>query len=614
MKITTLLEAQDYESIFNFVKPFVENDIVKEYLVNYPQEIQWAKTHLKKSDRIIWFLKNKKYGYLKYLTTLELPPEFNKLKQKMLSDMAKLESTGFKYPITDRERRSFEHFMSLSRVGKIQNYVFTNKDPALILQEFAQLEREWQQNFRPPAVIERGDKIIIKFGEDRAWWLLPRSGCDNEASAGGHCGNVPTAKSGQRILSYRTKDNEGNWTVWLTFILWENGYLGEMKGANNQKPLPKFYPYIVALLKKSELISGIKGGGYEPENNFQFDDLSDAQQKEVLAANPDIDLTGGSVYALIKAKGATPEVIRAIDSRHSDSNLPSIDGIDADSKTVVLQSWSNLAEFASDYNFDYLENAVNAASREELSDSEISDLADTIDFSSEQYFEVIDRLPDQYLQKLANDLGIRGNISSVLVKQEIADSMKNSKYNYDMAVAMIKSSQIKNIKNEEGFADYIELLLQVVYRSTRSSMMGLIYDINDLSDTVKLVIDLDDFASIVDESFNDSDDAYNEEHYYVAMDVMSANEWFALDSYDLKNNIKDLKKADTGSYSDYSEDDAKLFKKFKSISADENLSGSSFNVNPIWASRYFMRELNFSESEEKKNALVNEYKRLAGLG
>src|SRR6266851_947531 len=89
------------------------------------------------------------------------------------------------------------------------------------------------------------------------------------------CGNVPSERPGDRILSLRRKVQRGDMVRWYpiaTFILDRDGQLGEMKGRGNDKPAPKYHFYIVALLRH-HMINGIKGGGYMPENNFAMEDL-----------------------------------------------------------------------------------------------------------------------------------------------------------------------------------------------------------------------------------------------------------------------------------------------------------------------------------------------------
>lgn len=111
------------------------------------------------------------------------------------------------------------------------------------------------------------------------WVALDRGYCEEEQESMGHCGNAE-GRYGDNILSLRDRKNVPH----LTFIL-NGGLLGEMKGRGNTKPVEKYYPAIVQLLLHPEVIS-IVGGGYLPEKNFDFSDLSPADQAKVIARKP----------------------------------------------------------------------------------------------------------------------------------------------------------------------------------------------------------------------------------------------------------------------------------------------------------------------------------------
>jgi len=111
------------------------------------------------------------------------------------------------------------------------------------------------------------------------WLSLDKGYCSDEARAMGHCGNTGATK-GDNILSLR--DPEGY--AHLTFIV-NNKMLGEAKGRGNAKPVKRYHPAIIALLK-SDWIGTIKGGGYLPENNFTFEDLNKNEQQEIMKQKP----------------------------------------------------------------------------------------------------------------------------------------------------------------------------------------------------------------------------------------------------------------------------------------------------------------------------------------
>lgn len=102
----------------------------------------------------------------------------------------------------------------------------------------------------------------------------------------GHCGNSFGSYE-QRILSLRREAGNGKWVPHLTFVLEPNGYLGQMKGRGNDKPAPKYYPYIVKLLE-NPIIKGIQGGGYEPDTNFSLSDLPKDEYTRLIEKKPEL--------------------------------------------------------------------------------------------------------------------------------------------------------------------------------------------------------------------------------------------------------------------------------------------------------------------------------------
>ena len=106
----------------------------------------------------------------------------------------------------------------------------------------------------------------------------------------------------------------------LTFIF-NNGFLGEMKGRANDKPADRYHDYIVALLKLP-IVEGVIGGGYEPENNFELDDLSEEHLEEIREAKGDefIESEGNKLMPLKKltekfkqGEGSPKEITEMVD-------------------------------------------------------------------------------------------------------------------------------------------------------------------------------------------------------------------------------------------------------------------------------------------------------------
>jgi len=226
-----------------------------------------------------------------------------------------------------RDYKASEVFDYLSHLlgvnySKIQNYnPSESKTPIEDLKayedEFIELS---QENLIPKSGSE---KVLIDFG-DMAWYDLGKGSCEDEAESMGHCGNTPSEKPGDRVFSLRTKVNVGGDTYFkphLTFIF-NNGFLGEMKGRGNDKPAPRYHKHIFELLKLP-IIEGIVGGGYEPENNFELDDLSDDMLKKLREIKGDefVDSAGTQLLPLKKetekfkqGEGSPKKIVDIVDN------------------------------------------------------------------------------------------------------------------------------------------------------------------------------------------------------------------------------------------------------------------------------------------------------------
>ena len=153
------------------------------------------------------------------------------------------------------------------------------------LNELKALEEEFiaELGDQPKYVMPMGtERVLVDLGQ-RKWIALGRGQCDMEGGAMGHCGNS-SGHVGDEIFSLRTVKNFDGQEIHiphLTFI-YNNGFLGEMKGRANEKPAARYHGDIIELLKLP-IVKGIVSGGWEPENNFELSDLTEVQQEEVLS-------------------------------------------------------------------------------------------------------------------------------------------------------------------------------------------------------------------------------------------------------------------------------------------------------------------------------------------
>jgi hypothetical protein len=332
-----LITAADYMEMF---KPLIT--AVPSAQPNIKVNVTWAKTTLKRPDRISWFLRW--YRLVLANASKHLSPGAKQLYEKLSADALQRMGLGsLNADLRDvaEWKRQLEHFMSMP-LPEIQDKVFKTESPSVLLGLFSLAERDAADAVKGGLIPRKEDKIVLQFADGFAWWLLPRPFDTAEGEACGHCGNDYAgggqSHPDQRILSLRKANKRGTGVVWaphVTCILHSNGYLGEMKGRNNAKPNPEYHSYIVELLKECPLIKGIVGGGYNPKNNFHTSDLSEPLYNDLIAAKPE--------YA-IKGNMAAAHIIEVLEL--------SGDAFNPEDETFTVQSWGSAVQFIRD-NCDY---------------------------------------------------------------------------------------------------------------------------------------------------------------------------------------------------------------------------------------------------------------------
>ena len=254
----------------------------------YPKQIRfindnvrWAKQVLRREDRVVYFLRILQL-FVIYNET-GVVPDNNILDRGFLANLwVEVTAVG----IIQRICNIWGHYVSLN-IPAINDYrMKKNDDFDEVLTLFYEYETDYydKQTMDSPIEPQPGDKEILKFEDGSAWWFVDRSHCSEEGRSGQHCGNSADGpyNPNDRILSYR-KDG----TVYMTFIIDPSGLLGEMKGRNNHKPGNGLFKYIIPLLL-SERVTGIKGGGYKPKNNFSVFDLSEDQIMDIWNKKPNL--------------------------------------------------------------------------------------------------------------------------------------------------------------------------------------------------------------------------------------------------------------------------------------------------------------------------------------
>ena len=363
-----IILAYNYEEMF---KSILALNPESKFLID--KEITWAKRSLKKQDQSYLVFALDPLGYHAstlscrwYLTGRPARPAEptspgEKSREQIYKERVKNVLDQYKKDMSakggnpDADSMSIgdlstihanlDHFYGLN-VPEINNYSPTVETWTDLRQRFSSIEQAWAEAAKRGLKPKTEDKVFIKFPDGWAWWFLPRSSCDQEAKAMGHCGNSPFAgREGIGILSLRRPVKHGKDFLWephLTFILHEDppgadsGTLGEMKGKGNAKPTPQYHPYIMKLLEDHR-IQGVGGGGYLASHNFSFSDLTPEQQAIVNKINPGVGMTIAGYYKEHGMDGKLLKKIKAILGLESATYDPKYG--------VAVASWPNEEEF-----------------------------------------------------------------------------------------------------------------------------------------------------------------------------------------------------------------------------------------------------------------------------
>lgn len=224
-----LSEAQNYEAMMNPVinrwkqvvdafspeqlsvlgrKYYDNENITKEEILNkettalvnmFKKALVWAKQNLKKSDRIVWFLKYARIEIIEsYVELLGFEYLENAIKESGLTiTSSELKDSHFAYGI----KIKLEHYLSLP-IQAIQNYQFNKQSPIEIFNYFENAEAEWREARENLIPFDPEDKAVIQFTDGFAWVHLSRASCRAEGDAMGHCGNAGSPSSGDTILGF----------------------------------------------------------------------------------------------------------------------------------------------------------------------------------------------------------------------------------------------------------------------------------------------------------------------------------------------------------------------------------------------------------------------------
>lgn len=407
-----LTEAQNYLAMFNDL--IGNNDTAKQAIDKY---IKWARNTLKKNDRIVWFLRWVRIEVAGRMQHIDSDAELARLNKRLQTDFTRNDMVPINNLMTN-----LEHYLSMP-IHPIQSVVWGKQSPQELLADFREMEADWRETSNERNLIDypEGDepKMILQFPDGYAWFDLETPYCDREAKAMGHCGNRASYKHGETILSLRklarSADGSTYWYPVATFILDDNGVLGEMKGRANEKPTEKYHPYIIALLKH-DIIQGIKGGGYRPEANFKMSDLDHETREELLKQKPDL----GDVADLYYKEGMTPRVMDRLRNALYDHDL-SMGDYQPEEKRFVVEKWKDFDQFLRNIYADDLEKILEIAKGE-------ADFQHTPENVATEFARTLLDLPEHWQQKIIAHAGLTGRMEHQV--REVAERLMQSNDEY----------------------------------------------------------------------------------------------------------------------------------------------------------------------------------------
>jgi hypothetical protein len=410
-----LLEAA-YDGMVNSLKKNFPDNIK-----DIDDNLKQAKTILKKQDRIVWYLK---------------------VLRAYLSNTINQVSGDYNFESLEKFNNDLFHYYGYN-IGDIENTQLTNQNISELFTEFQKVLDTYKKSDKPPVPVKHGDYELIKCNDGTSWWFVDRGYCEEEGRSGKHCGNVVgKSDTTQRILSLRTP----NHNVILTFVLLNNGYLGEMKAKGNQKPSEKYHPNIMQLLL-NPIVKGIEGAGYAPDMNFSIFDLSE-QNIKILINHGKQSFIANQIEAMPIEFLKAPDYIKA----NKEYQIIAINKLPVLKHIINNENDLNAWETAISENINMIIFAP-----------------DTLDNFEKRVYEYLIKQPSQLL-KCPKNISHNFNILHALV----ADNESNIKYVFPTAPKYTELATMSIMKwggniqyVQETAKDYVELCkLSVKYSAT----------------------------------------------------------------------------------------------------------------------------------------------------
>lgn len=487
-----------------------EHEAVKDR-VNFNQsEVLATVTHMLKKEATFFGVGDP--------TTVYKSPNGVSLKRNILN----MESGNFN---TTSIQSRFDHFLSYTNqneenyIADIDQIVFAKQIPSDLLEQMQTIERKWQ-NTRNQEIqhanehYESAEKLI-EFPGGWAWWSLGVEHCSVEGKAMGHCGNTAEPRPGDRMLSLRrdvTKKGKRLQRPSLTFVLHRDGYLGEMKGRANEKPDPKYHPYIIELLKHP-WVKGIEGGGYQPHKNFSIHDLPDDVRDELLTMNPELE----PLEVTVERTGMTEEVLERCIQKAKAVGLPTEsftidpDGDAPEDGLIVIQSWPTIQDFAEWLDWPKLSVAVKLreATRVEDIDALRDQFSGRPDLTERSVVEILEEMEDDAITELSRQLGVDRDTSTRLTRvvsnRKLASEILHNSYwdsVFEHATKIQELESIGEFTNRTGYDVYLQNVIRYTMLLPAREKLQTYFNPNGDDYSVVVAISVSDLLQFVNSRNN----------------------------------------------------------------------------------------------------------------
>ena len=515
------------ENVKNKVKQMFQGfDISSKSKERLDDEFNWArKTFVNdrnetNSERVIWYMRYVKLWLLAEAT--DTSKQVEQTYQKTLGTMASKAGdnkqdieAGMAYAMRPQFHTQMEHFMSLE-IHSIKNMSFSWEAPQKLVRHMEAAEKEWQD--KQSRLIEPSDEdeILIDFKDGYVWWSLNRQSCDIEAKAMGHCGNA-AGHYGDNLLSLRQKeviDDIEYWVPYATFILDKNNLLGEMKGRFNEKPGDDLHPYIVALLR-NDIVEGIKGGGYLPQNNFNLNDLDYEEKEELVEEKPEL----AGLWETYRKEGLSDKFKSRLEDVLQSQNLmpnileyPKENSKEDKREAVKIHEWDDFGIFLEDIGDSFLLKIYT------IYEDGFDD--DDVGVTEEFYMDVLDSIPTKYQEIISDEIGIDITTSNRNLLRDAVYIMEHGPKEFERFIDYIDKSTggtITTPRLKEIVKDRLNLYIEAGFS------FNSMYVYTDLDDSnldkqgtghidkpINGYISLDDLIGTADASIeSDEDDDYS---------------------------------------------------------------------------------------------------------